>query len=229
MKVAQIAPLMRKKIKMKGSNVKRTLLFLLFLLFLKNIFAEKIVFSSDKMTGLASHDSVESILSGNAFIKTEHIKIESNVIELSGKDFRKITARENVKGENEKDKFSFSADIFKYDREKKVSEFFGNIRFVDATNDAIVMGDYAMYDEKTEVLTVKFNVRINQKDKKCKSLFARYDRKTSFLDLLGKPEVQNKDNTFRAARISINLENDEIKMQGKISGQIVEREKNAKQ
>jgi lipopolysaccharide export system protein LptA len=54
----------------------------------------------------------------------------------------------------------------------------------------------------------------------CRSEFARYKRKEDLLELSGMPYVFWKGDEYRASRISINLETDEIKMEGEVEGTI---------
>lgn len=192
--------------------------------FFQKAFAEKINFHSDSMSGIGNSKNAITELSGNAVVTTEDIKIESDLIKLFGKDFTNITASGNVKGESKKNKFTFSSDMLKYNRTKKISEFFGNVNFFDSANETEITCDYALYDEKTEILIIKYNVFIKQKDTTCKAIFANYNRKTELVDLLGKPQVTNKDDTFNADRITINLKTEDIKMQGKVKGNLIERE-----
>ena len=209
---------------MTNHKLQRLCVVFIWLLCMRPAFSDDISFSSEKMSGRGNSNDVATVLSGNAIVQTADMKIKSDVIELSGKDFTRILARGSVEGENEKDQFSFSADVLQYDREKKISEFFGNVKYIDKKNDTVVIGDYARYDEKSEILIIKFNVRITQNDKKCKAMFASYKRKSSLVELVGKPEVTDKDDTFRASRISINLDTDDIQLQGKVSGTIIEKE-----
>lgn len=209
---------------MKRIQIDRKKFFtiLTFIYFCLQAFSDEITFSSERMTGKGTSKNLVSVLSGNAIVKTSDVTIKSESIELSGKNFSNIVARGNVTGENEKDKLKFSADILEYDREKKVSEFFGNVELIDNENNTTVKGDYAKYDENSEILIVKFNVSVVQKEKNCKALFANYNRKTSIMDLVGDAEVVEKDNSFQAARISVNLDTEDIKLQGKVSGKIIE-------
>lgn len=186
--------------------------------------AEEITFSGDNMMGRAG-DQGTTVLQGNASLETESMSLKSDAIELSGKDFTHICATGLVTGESTKNKFSFSADKLIYNRTTKVSEFFGNVKFIDKKNDATILADYALYNETTEILILKFNVDITQKDKHCKAMLATYNRKTQIVDLAGKPQITSKKDTFNAQRISINLDTEEINLQGKVSGNLIEEEK----
>lgn len=194
----------------------------LFICFAQFKFAETIKFSGDNMSGKSNSKDTSTVLSGNAVVETGELEIKSEIIKLFGKDFANFEASGNVNGKSKKDKFIFSADLVKHDRIKKISEFFGNVKFIDTKNQTETSCEYALYNQETEVLILKFNVNIKQKEKHCKAMFANYNRKTSDIDLLGKPEIFAKNDTFQAERISINLDTEEIKLQGKVSGSLEE-------
>ncbi|PIE97944.1 MAG: lipopolysaccharide transporter LptA [Treponema sp.] len=200
-------------------------------MFMATAFAEKtkIEFSADNMTGSIINDNADTTLSGNAVVKTDDLNIKGETIKLTGKDFRYITASGKVQGENQKEEFSFQADLIKYDREQKTAEFFGNVQFSDKKNEAVLNADYAHYDENTETLILRFNVSITQKETKCNSFFATYRRKESTLDLVGKPCVEKEGDVFNAQRIIINLDTEEISLEGKVSGSVIEDVKDEKQ
>lgn len=206
---------------MENTSVK-AFMFLIFAIVFFPSFSNEITFSSDQMSANGTVDNMTSILSGNACVTTDTIIIKSDNIQLSGKSFSNINANGNVNGE--KDKLKFSSDVLKYNRDKRFAEFFGNVEFVDSENDATVKGDYASYDEKTEILIIKFNVSIVQKEKKCKSSFANYNRNTLIINLVGDAEIIDNENIFSASDILINLKTDDIKLQGKVSGKIIEKE-----
>lgn len=209
-------------------NAKKLLFGISFYLLLPFVFADTIKFSSDRMSGSSNSDNTTTELLGNATVTTEDIKIESDSIKLFGKNFTNITASGTVKGESIKNKFTFSADVLKYNREKKISEFSGNVQFIDKANDTIITCGYALYNEKNETMIIKFDVSIERKDTKCKSIFALYNRKNEIVNLLGKPHVTNKDDTFFADRITINLKTDKIDLQGTVKGNLVEKDEKVK-
>lgn len=204
--------------------MKKILLIILFCLTVPFAFSGTVKFSSDSMSGSANSENAVTELLGNAVVTTDDIKIESGSIKLYGKSFTSITATENVSGESIKNKFAFSADTLKYNREKKVSEFFGNVKFVDKANDTVITCDYALFNETNEILIIKFNVSIEQKNTKCTAMSALYNRKKETVDLLGKPKVIKDDDTFSADRITINLKTKKITLQGKVKGDLTEKD-----
>ena len=65
-------------------------------------------------------------------------------------------------------------------------------------------------------------VKLKSKGIACDSLFAVYNRNTSMLELTGKPTVKKGKDEFKAARISVNLDTEDIKLEGKVSGSVTE-------
>ena len=55
------------------------------------LWAEKIVFSANRMTGQAGNSNTTTSLSGNAYIKTETMEIQADDVELSGDNYRYIS------------------------------------------------------------------------------------------------------------------------------------------
>ena len=61
----------------------------------------------------------------------------------------------------------------------------------------------------------------------CRSEYAVYRRQAKLLDLSGFPVVFKKNDEFRADRIRVDLETDDVTMEGSVSGSIMEKEKEA--
>ena len=83
---------------------------------------------------------------------------------------------------------------------------------------------YALFNETNEILIIKFNVSIEQKNTKCTAMSALYNRKKETVNLLGKPKVIKDDDTFSADRITINLKTKKITLQGKVKGDLTEKD-----
>ena len=71
------------------------------------------------------------------------------------------------------------------------------------------------------------SLKLKSKDIICDSLFAVYNRNTSMLELTGKPAVKKGKDEFKAARISVDLETEDIKLEGKVSGSVTEEKGDA--
>ena len=67
---------------------------------------------------------------------------------------------------------------------------------------------------------VQIGVRILKTDLVCRSEYARYLREQDRLELSGMPLVNWKGDEYRALRISIDLEEDTIRLEGDIHGTV---------
>ena len=55
----------------------------------------------------------------------------------------------------------------------------------------------------------------------CRSEYAVYNRNEKILDLTGFPVVYKKDDEFRADKIRVDLDTDDVIMEGSVSGTII--------
>ena len=207
---------------MKIQKNKFTFCFtILMIIFASNfIFAEEITFSADKMNGSTGENSEYSKLSGNAFIKTESMEIRADEIILSGKDFRFINATGNVSGKSIESEFDFSCQQMEYDRETEIAILKGNVSMIDTKNEINASAQIIEYNQKTEVAYMQINVKLVQKNNTCTGANAIYKKKEQTLELSGTPQIVKDKDNFKANEIFMNLETEEIILDGKVRGSV---------
>ena len=186
----------------------------------------KITFSADKMQGSGQKGQNSTALTGNAKVSVDSLNIYGERIELYGKDYRYIRASGNVTGEDAEKGFTFSAASLSYDRETEVAEFMGQAKVEDTKNKVETAAERIEYNQKNEIILLQMDVKLKSKDIACDSLFAMYNRNTSMLELTGKPTVKKGKDEFKAARISVNIDTEDIKLEGKVSGCVTEEKEN---
>ena len=179
----------------------------------------KITFSADKLQGSGAKGQTSTSLT---------LTIHGERIELYGKDYRYIKASGNVTGEDPEKGFTFSAASLSYDRETEVAEFMGQATVKDTKNKVETAAERIEYNQKNETILLQMAVKLTSKDITCDSLFAVYNRSTSMLELTGKPTVKKGKDQFKAARISVNLDTEAIKLEGKVSGSVTEEKEAVK-
>ena len=182
----------------------------------------KITFSADKLQGSGGKGQTPTSLTGNAKVSVDSLNIYGERIELYGKDYRYIKASGNVTGEDAEKGFTFSAASLSYDRETEVAEFMGQAKVEDTKNKVETSAERIEYNQKNEIILLQMAVKLKSKGIACDSLFAVYNRNTSMLELTGKPTVKKGKDEFKAARISVNLDTEDIKLEGKVSGSVTE-------
>lgn len=182
----------------------------------------KITFSADKLQGSGGKGQTSTSLTGNAKVSVDSLNIYGERIELYGKDYRYIKASGNVTGEDAEKGFTFSAASLSYDRETEIAEFMGQAKVEDTKNKVETSAERIEYNQKNEIILLQMAVKLKSKGIACDSLFAVYNRNTSMLELTGKPTVKKGKDEFKAARISVNLDTEDIKLEGKVSGSVTE-------
>ena len=199
----------------KGVFFDRGTLFLLLFsaVFLFSAGAEKsvITFSADSVTASVSKNKKTTNLLGNAAVKVEALELFADKIEIFGEDYRFVYASGSVKGEDKKNNYTFQADLIKMDRKKDLVLMFGKIELSE-------------FDKAAEIMIMRFSVNITNKDIVCSSISALYNRKNSSLELTGLPSVKKGGDEFKAARISVNLDTEDISLDGRVSGTVHEQQ-----
>jgi lipopolysaccharide export system protein LptA len=196
------------------------LIALLFSLAALSHAADVFTFRADRMTGTRSLGREVTILSGNAEVRSNSLLLRADRIEIHGDDNQFINCFGNVRGfEEEKDILFFTDRLF-YDRHRKVARMEGNSTLEDRRNEIVSRARYIEYDEVNEIAILQIGVRLFKDDLVCRSEYAIYDRENKLLDLTGFPVVFKKDDEFRADRIRVDLDTDDVTMEGSVSGTI---------
>ena len=208
---------------MKTNSLKRTVLFL-FLIFSIIIpaFAEKIIFSANKMTGQAGNSNTKTALSGNAYIKTETMEIQADDLELSGDNYRYIKASGNISGKNTKTNMDFTCDSLEYDRTTKVALLKGNVKLDDKDNDVRAEAQIIEYNQDTEIAVLQIQINLTQKDNVCSGSYAIYYKNTQLLEISGNAQVKQKEDLFRAQNITLDMNTQDITLGGNVKGKVTE-------
>jgi len=191
------------------------------------ISAEKITFHADSMSGSASEKSDYTKLSGNASVVTESMEISADVIELKGENFRYISATGSIKGKNTESKLDFTCDKMTYDRDTKIATLENTVHLIDAENEVSADAQLIEYDQNTQIAIMQIGVTLKQKDNTCTSAYAIYRKDAQLLDMSGNPKIVQGSNSFRAQTITLNLDTQEITLDGRVQGSVSTDDKDA--
>lgn len=203
---------------------KRFFIIILILSIYNSFAAESLSFGCDQSESSFAEHNKRSILIGNAYVRTDSLDINADRIELYGKDYRFASCTGEVRIHNTKENFLITSEKLLYDNEKKEATVTGNAILKDVDNDMIIKGEYIKSFEESSITLIQIKVRIINEDLVCRSEFAEFNSKTNRLILTGNPVVYKGDDIFRADKISINLDNNDIIMEGKVKGNISEEE-----
>ena len=190
-------------------------------------FAEKIKFSADSMSGQAGNSSTTTTMSGNASVQTKSIEIKSDVLELSGEDYRNINAQGNVNGKNLETNMEFSCDSLFYDRITKKIILKGNVKLVDIDNDVNCGAQIIEYDQEKDIAIMQIQINLTQKDNVCSGSYAVYYKEQQLLEISGNAQVKQNKDTFRAQFITLDLDTQDITLGGNVKGTVTDTKEKA--
>lgn len=189
--------------------------------------AEKITFSADSMTGIVGDKSDSTTLSGEAYVLTDSMEIYADQIGLSGSNFRFIEAQGNIKGKNMESELEFTCEKLKYDRETKIAELSDNVNLKDTKNDVNAKAQIIEYNQNTDTAVMQIEIQLTQKDNVCTGAFAIYRKNDQMLELRGNSQIKQGQDTFRAQQITLDLTSQEITLDGRVKGSIIDEQKSS--
>jgi lipopolysaccharide export system protein LptA len=177
-------------------------------------------FKADRMNGGRAAGKEITILEGNAEVRSDNILLRADHIEIQGDDNQFVDCSGNVWGREEEKDIIFQTDRLRYDRKLKIARLEGNSTLEDKENEIVAKGRFIEYDDQAEVTVFQISVRLFKDNMVCRSEYAVYRRTEKLLDLSGFPVVYKKSDEFRADRIRVDLDTDDVSMEGAVSGSI---------
>lgn len=182
--------------------------------------ADTFTFKADRMTGGKASGREITVLTGNAEVQSDKLLLKAERIEIQGENNQFIYCTGNVTGFEQEKNIFFQTDKLRYDRSLKIARLEGNATLEDRENEIVAKGRFIEYDDQREVVVFQISVRLFKDTLVCRSEYAVYRRQEKMLDLSGFPVVYKKDDEFRAERIRVDLETDDVTMEGSVSGAI---------
>ena len=184
--------------------------------------SERITFSANSMTGTAGNTSDTTTLSGSAYVLTSSMEIAADSITMSGKNFRYIEADGNITGKNIEANMEFTCGRLSYDRETKIATLKDNVHLADTENGVSVDAQLIEYNQNTDIARIQIGITIKQKDNVCSSAYAVYRKKNQMLEMSGNSQITQGEDTFRAQEITLNLDTQQITLDGRVKGSVVD-------
>ncbi|MDR1059125.1 MAG: hypothetical protein LBL43_06215, partial [Treponema sp.] len=155
-----------------------------------------------------------------AEVRSDNMLLKADRIEIQGEDNQFIDCAGKVWGMEEEKDIVFETDRLRYDRTLKIIRLEGNSTLEDRKNEIVAKGRFIEYDDKAEVTVFQISVRLFKDTMVCRSEYGVYRRNEKILELSGFPVVFKKDDEFRADRIRVDLDTDDVTMEGSVSGSI---------
>ncbi|MFQ3547176.1 MAG: LptA/OstA family protein [Termitinemataceae bacterium] len=182
------------------------------------VYSETFRFQADTMIGSKATGKETVVLQGNAQVWSENLFITADFIEISGKDNQYISCRGSVIGTDEGKGIRFTTSELKYDRTKKIARLEGDSTLEDKKNNIVAKGRFIEYDDVAGTVVIQISVRLFKDNLVCRSDYALYRRNEKLLELSGSPVVYKDGDEFRSDRMRVDLNTEDIVMEGRVQG-----------
>ena len=181
-------------------------------------------FSANRTEAVLAKGKEHTSLQGNAVILTNDREIRADKIDIYGEEFNLAICEGNIIVIDQKNNTTLTCEKLSFDRDTEVIIVDGYSEMEDRKNELITKSGFIEDKSKEEFTILQIGVRIlkisDGETMSCRSEYAGFDRKNNLLELTGMPRVYWKGDKYEASRIIINLDTDEIKLEGNVSGSI---------
>ena len=163
-------------------------------------------------------------LTGGATVSAEGMVITADSVTLTGDDYDVVECTGTIEIKDEEKGLSIKTTALYYDRTAERLLISAWCEVSDSVNELEAGAGAVSYDLRNEVLSLEMAARL-MKATDSGLLSARaeritFDRGADTLTLQGNAEVEWNRNSYRGKLITINLTTEEIRLEGRIEGEV---------
>ena len=204
--------------------MKKVTLSLLLLLTTFSIFASDISFSGGRSSLSLKEGKEEVVLSDGAKVSVDEIIIESNKITLSGNGWMEVVCEGKTKILDLENKIEIRTSGLWFDRTEERMIISSWFEIDDSKNEISATGNSLLFNMVTGLLTLEKDVTLlkitDDGIMRCKAESVILDRDNQKISLRGNASVIWNGDEYNAEAIYVNLETEEISLEGRIKGSI---------
>ncbi len=89
-------------------------------------------------------------------------------------------------------------------------------------NEVKAQAQIISYDQNADIAVLQVKINLTQKDNVCSGSYAVYYKKEQILELSGNAQIKQKEDTFRAQHITLNMETQDITLGGNVKGTVTD-------
>ena len=189
--------------------------------------ADSFTFSADSVKSVLAKGKERTSLVGKARVKSDTISITADSIEISGSGYSTLVCKGRVEAEDPKNGIHLSAPTLTYDRAHSIALLEGPSVLEDAKNKVVMKANWIQDDGEKGITIAQVNVRILKEGLACRSEYVIYRRSSHVLELSGAPRVLRNGDEYRATRMTVNTDTEEITLEGAVAGAVHSEDKKA--
>lgn len=194
---------------------------MVFWILMRPLYADTIRFKAGKVISSIAEGKESSILKGDVEVELEDIRIETEELKILGAEQEALIGIGKVFFEDSGTKISGSGERLFYDRNKKLLQIRDNIYLEDLENEVIIRCNFLEFDEEADRIKMQVLVRIFTDEIVARSEAADYDRGSQILELTGNPIVYRDSDVYKASRIFVDLNTQELELDNGVQGEII--------
>lgn len=200
-------------------DLKTIVAFLLILILTTGLGAETWRFSASQVSSNQGGGSKSNtILDGNARVESDNMVITAAHLELGGEDYTLITGSGGVSLTDSERGVTITSGRFDYDRDAKIIRFREQVTLLDEEKGIVIRCESMDLQEEDDLVIMQVSVRLIRDETVCRGEFATFLMEENILEISGRPVVWREADEYRADRITVNLDTDEIVMEGAVAG-----------
>lgn len=205
--------------------MKRTYLLSICLLATLSLFAsEPITFSGGYTRLRTAQGQEELLLTQGAKVQDGDLSLEADEITLRGRNYGSMTLEGNVTVLDSGQDISLKSPSLSYDQDQQLLSIHSWVELEDHKNQLSASAGNLVYRMDTQSMVLESHVKLVRQTEQglmvCRSDRATFDRKEQTLSLSGGAGVSWNGDDYQAHVITVDLESEEITMDGAIKGSV---------
>lgn len=197
---------------------------LLSLLLLFTLPAQDISFKGGSTRMKMQQGSETILLDNGAEVQVGSLVLRATSMELYGKDFRFVRCKGDVSLEDEERGISLVTSSLLFDRVDETLLIDSWVELEDSNNQVAASAARMEFFLQDGIVLLQVQARLlkhtDENPMVCRSDYMKFDRDKQMLDLKGRATIVWKPDTYEAQSITVNLDTEEITMEGSIKGTI---------
>ncbi len=197
---------------------RKIVIILIFLITSISLAAETWRFTAAEVSSFPTGDNPKTILDGDARVESDNMVIEASHLILGGTDYKRISGEGGITLTDTDRGITVKSERFDYDRDAKIIRFREQVLLIDEEKGIVIRCESLDLHEENNLVIMQVSVRLIKDETVSRGEFATYWMDDNLLEISGRPVVWRKDDEYRADRIRVNLDTDEIVMEGAVAG-----------
>jgi len=175
-------------------------------------------FTAQRVSSVQSESESLTVLDGAARVESDTMVILADHLELAGPDYDRISGFGSVSVDDRDEGLQVRSGRFEYDRDSDIIRFRDQVTLVDEGEGIVIRCESLDLLNQDDLAVMQISVRLIQEDTVCRGEYATFQRNENLLEISGRPVVWRDGDEYRADRIRVDLDTDEIVMEGTVAG-----------